>query len=451
MAETWAKWESLVINGVFPLRRFLSRSNHSVVFLTEHKALMNADAAIKLIPAHPTRAEAQLSHWRTIAGFSHPHLMRLYDSGSCQIAGHPFLFVVMEYADQTLGQLLPRRPLSPDEVQDMLPPTLDALAFIHAKGLVHRKLKPPNILVVNDQLKLASDTIQPAGDPRPRGAKLSVYDPPEAKDGKFSAPGDVWALGITLVEALTQCAPAWPDRRPDTLSLPADLPSALADTAGRCLSLNPAERPTVLELMTQPKGSAETATSSAPQPGVGLPVVERPVVERPAAEPRAEKPSNPPFDKPKRHLSVLSIGIIAISLAAIWAVSRLHSHTAQLSAASDASSQSIAPIAAPASPTATVAGATASVLHKVIPEISGGTRATIHGRIKVAVLLTVDQSGSVTDTTLKNGGSSRYFARLATEAGRQWMFIRANNPAPRKWLLHFEFTRNGATGYADQQ
>jgi serine/threonine protein kinase len=452
MAETWAKWESLVINGVFPLRRFLSRSNHSVVFLTEHKALMHADAAIKLIPAHPTRAEAQLSHWRTITGFSHPHLMRLFDSGSCQIAGHPFLFVVMEYADQTLAQLLPRRPLSADEVRDMLSPTLDALAFIHGKGLVHRKLKPPNILVVNDQLKLASDTIQPAGDARPRGAKLSVYDPPEAKDGKISAPADVWALGITIVEALTQCAPAWPDRRPDVLSLPTDLPSPLADTARRCLSLDPAERPTVLELMGQPKPPAENATGSAPQhlerPGVGLPVAERPAVERPAVDVPAQKPRNPPLDISKRHLSFLAIGIVA--LGAIWAVSRLHSHqTAQLSAASDVS-QSIASTTAPDSPTATVAGATASVVRKVIPEISDGTRATIHGRIKVAVLLTVDQSGNVTDTTLKNSGSSRYFARLATDAGRQWMFTRANNPAPRKWLLHFEFSRNGATGYADQ-
>jgi serine/threonine protein kinase len=449
MAETWAKWESLVINGVFPLRRFLSRSNHSVVFLTEHKALMHADAAIKLIPAHPTRAEAQLSHWRTVAGFSHPHLIRLFDSGSCQIAGHPFLFVVMEYAEQTLAQLLPRRPLSPDEARDMLSPMLDALAFIHGKGMVHRKLKPPNVLVVNDQLKLASDTVQPAGDPRPRGTKLCVYDPPEAKDGKFSAPGDVWALGITLVEALTQCAPAWPDRRPDTLALPADFPSPLADTARRCLSHDPAERPTVLDLIARAKSPAENAASLAPQhiapPGAGNPVVELPAIEVPA-----EKPSNPPPDLLRRHSSVLTIGIIAISLAAIWAASRLlHGHHTAQSAASGASSQSIAPTGAPDSPTAATAGATTSVLHKVIPDISEGTRATIHGRIKVAVLLTVDPSGSVTDTTLKDRGSSRYFARLATDAGRQWMFIRANNPAPRKWLLHFEFTRDGATGYAD--
>jgi serine/threonine protein kinase len=451
MAETWAKWESLVINGVFPLRRFLSRSNHSVVFLTEHNG---GDAAIKLIPAHPTRSEAQLSHWRTIAGFSHPRLVRLFDSGSCQIAGHPFLFVVMEYAEQTLAQILPRRTLTPDEVQDMLPPTLEALEFIHAKGLVHRKLKPPNVLVVNDQLKLASDTIQPAGDTRPRGAKLAVYDPPEAKEGRISAPADIWALGITLVEALTQCAPAWPDRQPNTLCLPADLPSPLADTARRCLSHDPAERPTVLELLGRAEAPTKSANSASQpvgppeHPPVELPSVKAPPAKQASVEVPAEKPSIPPLDTLKRYKSLLAVGILAVSLAFVWTASHLlhRHHGEQPSTASDIS-QSTAP-GTEAAPAATAAGATTSVLHKVIPEISPGARATIHGRIKVAVLLTVDQSGNVTDSIVKNSGS-KYFAHLASEAGRQWMFIRANDPAPRKWLLHFEFTRNGATGYAD--
>jgi serine/threonine protein kinase len=435
MAETWAKWESLVINGAFPLRRFLSRSSHSVVFLTERKEHGYAEAAIKLIPAHPTRAESQLSHWRAVAGFSHPRLIRLFDSGSCQIAGHPFLFVVMEYAEQTLAQILPRRPLDPDEVRDLLSPTLDALAFIHGKGMVHRKLKPPNFLVVNDQLKLASDTIQPTGDARPARAKLSIYDPPEAKDGTISAPGDIWALGITLIEALTQRAPAWPDRRPDTLSLPDDLPSPLADTVRRCLSYNPSDRATIPELSTQAEYPAKITSSPTPQP-----------VELPAKD-----SSNPPIDRPKRRLSVLVSGVFAILLTAVWLSSRLLSHhTARLPAspASDISSQSVAPPAS-VSPTATPVGASASVLHKVMPDISQGARATIRGRIKVTVLLTVDQSGGVTNTTLMNGGASRYFTRLATEAGRHWMFTQANNSAPRKWLLHFEFTRDGATGYAD--
>lgn len=437
MIETWAKWESLVINGVFPLRRFLSRSNHSVVFLTEHQEHSDSKVAIKLIPAHPTRSQAQLSHWRTVAGFSHPRLIRLFDSGSCQIAGHPFLFVVMEYAQQTLAQILPHRPLDPDEVRDMLLPTLDALAFIHGKGLVHRKVKPPNFLVVNDQLKLASDTIQPAGETRPGGSKFSIYDPPEAIYGGISPPADIWALGITLIEALTQRPPAWPDRRPDTLSLPADLPLPLADTARRCLSHDPSDRATIPELKAQTERPAPAMTNSAPQP----------------VELRAKGPSTPPLEIPKRHLSVAAIGIFAVVLAAVWIALRLlHSHHNAQSPtpeASDISAQSPALPAAPVSPTTTLVSAPASVLRQVIPDISRGARATIRGSIKITVLLTVDQSGNVIKTTLKNTGSSRYFARLATEAGRQWLFTQASNPAPRKWLLHFEFTRHGATGYAD--
>src|SRR5208337_5667614 len=94
MAEVWRDWENVVINGVFPLRRFLNRSNHSVVFLTEAQNLPNA--AIKLVPVDPVLAEAQIAHLRTIAALAHPHLIRLLDAGHCQLGGHPFLFVVME-------------------------------------------------------------------------------------------------------------------------------------------------------------------------------------------------------------------------------------------------------------------------------------------------------------------------------------------------------------------
>ena len=66
----------------------------------------------------------------------------------------------MEYADQTLAQLLLQRALTEAEAREMLLPILDALAFLHGRNLVHGQLKPTNILVVGDQLKLASDTIR---------------------------------------------------------------------------------------------------------------------------------------------------------------------------------------------------------------------------------------------------------------------------------------------------
>src|ERR1700728_860045 len=249
MAEDWTKWESLIVNGTFPLLRFLGRSDHSVVFLTEASA--SANAAIKLIPADPLQTEAQLSAWRAGAALSHPHLIRLFDVGQCQLGGYPFLFVVMEYAEQTLAQILPHRALTTDEARDMLLPTLDALAFLHRNNLVHRQLKPPNFLVVNDQLKLASNTMCPAGKSALGVANSSLYDPPEANTGSNSPAGDIWSLGVVITEALTQSPPTWPDERLETASLPATLPPAFVGIVRRCLSRNPDSRPTISDLEWQ--------------------------------------------------------------------------------------------------------------------------------------------------------------------------------------------------------
>src|SRR5207249_8045755 len=95
--------------------------------------------------------------------------------------GPTHLYVVMELADQNLAQLLTQRALTEDEAREMLPPTLSALAFLHDRNLVHRQLKPANMLAVGDQLKLASDTICHFGDAGARRGVVSVYDPPEAR------------------------------------------------------------------------------------------------------------------------------------------------------------------------------------------------------------------------------------------------------------------------------
>jgi serine/threonine protein kinase len=195
--EVWVGWESQVVDGAYPLRRFLGGSNHSAVFLTEYTAENLPNAAIKLVPADTLDMEAQLVQWGAAAALSHPKLLRLLDVGRCQLSGRGYLFVVMEYAEQTLAQILPRRALSADEATQLLIPTLDVLAALHYNNLVHSQLKPSNFLVVDDQLKLASDTIRSTGY-YPNGIiRTSPYDPPELSDGDISATGDVWGLGIT--------------------------------------------------------------------------------------------------------------------------------------------------------------------------------------------------------------------------------------------------------------
>src|SRR5882724_735093 len=274
MAEDWTKeWERRIVNGVYPLRRFLGRSNHSVVFLTECKAQNVAQAAIKILPANPALTEAQLAHWRRVAALSHPHLIRLLDAGRCQLGGHSFLFAVMDHAEHNLAHILPGRPLTPDEVRDLLLATLDALAYLHGKNLVQGGLKPPNFLVVDDQLKLASDTIRPAGERTASTAKPSLYDPPEANNGRVSTAGDIWGLGITLAEALTQTPPAWCREHFDSVSLPANLASEFVDTVHRCLNRDPGRRPAIAELVAQFKQAPTTTPASAAPPVMNEPLV----------------------------------------------------------------------------------------------------------------------------------------------------------------------------------
>jgi TonB family protein len=472
--EFWPKWQSEVINGVYPLRRLLNGSDHSAVFLTECKAQGVATAAIKIVPAERVTL-AQLSHWRTAAQLSHPHLIRLLDVGLCQLGGRQFLFVVMEYAEQTLSQVLVQRVLTADEVQEMLPPILDALAFLHAKSLVQGQLKPANLLVVNDQLKLASDTVRPAGEPRASTAEPSIYDPPEAESGRLSPAGDIWALGITLVEALTRRVPASPDKESVTACLPTTVAPTLVDTVQRCLSHDPGSRPTAIDLEAPFKRAPQASGISVPQ------AVIRDAPGRAA----------PPPEAPRQRALAPIIAAVLITLVAGWAGLRLFqsqpsaqqpaARTAQPSSQQGASAPAAAlptpetPLSAPPKvsaplasaksreskpapprsvshrsdqPAPALADASPSVVHEEIPSVPRSARETIHGHVKVAVRVIVDRSGNVIDALLENPGPSRYFARLAKEAAGKWKFAPSDTEDSRDWLLRFEFTRGGTTGHA---
>jgi TonB family protein len=475
--EFWPKWQSEVINGVYPLRRLLNGSDHSAVFLTECKAQDVAAAAIKIVPVERVTL-AQLSYWRTAAELSHPHLIRLLDAGLCQLGGRQFLFVVMEYAEQTLSQVLLQRVLTADEVQEMLPPILDALAFLHGKSLVQGQLKPANLLVVNDQLKLASDAVRPAGEPRASTAEPSIYDPPEAESGRLTPAGDIWSLGITLVEALTRRVPASPDKESATACLPATVAPTLLDTIQRCLSHDPGSRPTAIELEAPFKRAPQPSAVSVPQ------AVVRDAPVRAAPPPQA----------PKQRALAPVIAAILITLVAVWGGLRLFqsqpsaqrpaASTVQPSAQQGPSAPAAAlptpetpetPLSAPPKvsaplasakpraskpapprpvsprsdqPAPALADASPFVVHEEIPSVPRSARETIHGHVKVAVRVIVDRSGNVIDALLENPGPSPYFARLAKEAAGKWKFAPSDTEDSRDWLLRFEFARGGTTGHA---
>jgi serine/threonine protein kinase len=474
--EEWTQWQGQVVNGAFALRRFLGAATHGAVFLTEYKAKNLADAAIKFVPADASKADAQLAQWSAAAKLSHPHLVRLFEVGRCQLEGRDYLFVVMEHAEQTLAQILRHRALSPDEVREVLLPALDALAFLHRNQLVQGQLKPSNFLAVNDQLKLSSDTIRPAGNAVRGAVRMSSYDPPELKDRGYSTAGDIWGLGMTLVEALTQRTMARPDEPIETISLPPTFPAPLANTVLRCLSLAPAIRPTITELEAQYKPAPPekpVPATAPPAPAISNPPPQPPPppqAQKSAPEIKAPPPPPPtaqkappettaPESSPKRDWLLWAIAVALLISLVAWFGSSFFGSSRTPEQPPAVAAPAPAPVAPPTiaktdaartSPASRSskpqpAATSADVLHQVIPDVPRKISNKITGRVLVTVRVLVDPAGNVIGTLMENPGPSKYFARLADKAAGEWKFVPSDNQAARVWLVRFAFSRDGIT------
>src|SRR5438477_11591479 len=188
------QWQGQIVNGKYQLGEWIGGSAHSAVFRTELPGVSLQPTVIKLISAEGGNASEQISRWKQCATLAHSNLLRIFDAGYCQAGGAHWLYVVMEYAEENLDQVLPVRPLTATEVSELLPPMLEALAFLHAKGLVHGRIKPSNIFAIKNQLKLSADSVQPRGE---MGGiqPLSAYDAPEAETGCLTAAADLWSRG----------------------------------------------------------------------------------------------------------------------------------------------------------------------------------------------------------------------------------------------------------------
>jgi TonB family protein len=466
MGEAWTRWQGHVIHDLLPLERCLGYSDHSGVFLTRSAAPESSEVAVKLVRTDRALAELQLPRWKRAGGLVHPHLLRLLQWGGCQLDGLPYLYVAMEYADQTLAQLLRGRALTDDEAWEMLRPTLDALAFLHGQNLVHGQLKPANILVVGDQLKLASDTISRVGEDVIGTKMPTVYDPPEARNGSATTAGDIWALGVCLFEALTRRPPSGWSERSEAVAAPASFPPSIGEIVARCLNPSPQNRPSITELCVWAGGpAAEPVPEVIAEPAAIAPLQptppEPPLRITPAAPPEAARPA-PPMARsqnPRGLLyAVLAVALIGLAWMGVRAsrshrapaapVLSEHSLAHDPSANAPAAANAVEPVSTPLPAKPASETASSSALHEVIPEVSESARRTIIGHIKVWVRVIVAQDGSVLAATADRGGPSKYFQRLAIEAARKWKFPPVDTHSQRVMQIHFDFSRDATTGQA---
>ena len=439
MVTDWKTWEGRVVDGKFPLQQYVGGSDHSAVFRTERPGQPSPKTVIKLVTATETNSAHQVSRWHAASQVSHPHLVRLFEAGRFRIDNSPFLYVVMEAADEDLSQVLPQRALAPYEVKEMLPPLLDALSFLHGKGMVHGRIKPSNILAVGEQLKLSSDQITSHADPNSVPRRRDAYDAPESAAGIVSRASDMWSLGVTIVAALTQKVEVAAESSQTEPALPDSILQPFRGIARECLHLDPQRRASISDIQArlQPQARSVAVTPESPQ-----------------------TPGRSPVNR------WLIVGPVIVILAIVGIAvfhSRGSSKSADVTGVPQATApQQVSPTSAPPAVTpSTVAPPTQAstpasapngassrgeVVHQVIPDVPQSAKNTIRGTIKIYVRVQVNPAGKVTTAKITTAGPSKYFANLALKAAERWEFSAPavdGQPSPSAWTIQFRFKRSG--------
>jgi serine/threonine-protein kinase len=344
------------LNGTFDHRyvilRKLGTGGMADVYLAEDQEL-GRRVALKLLNERHANDEQFVERFRreaqSAAGLNHPNIVSVFDRGQAEGT----YYIAMEYLDgRTLKDLLVRNGPPPIPIAiDYARQILSALAFAHRNGVVHRDIKPHNIVVGGDgRLKVTDFGIARTGSSQMTEAGSIVgtaqyLSPEQARGAPVDQRSDIYSLGIVLYEMLTGEVPYTGEApveiamkhlssipEPPSTIRP-EVPHDLDAVVMRALAKDPEQRYATAEEMDSDLGriarglsvsrkTEEAMTQVIAGAGVATAatVVERP---RPATPPPAPPPYRPPgayynYDEPPRRGSPWPwlLGLLAIVIAA---------------------------------------------------------------------------------------------------------------------------------------
>ncbi|MBM3678612.1 MAG: serine/threonine protein kinase, partial [Actinobacteria bacterium] len=280
----------LVLDRYRPLRPIGRGGSGSVWLARDERS--GLEVALKIVPREGKRAARAMREMEAASRLRHDRCVRAYDFGGDE--GH--VYITYEYVEgSTMRELMRSGKLTDRDAVEIAAQILEGLAHAHQRGIVHRDVKPSNVIVSDAggrSVKLLdfglaqfdeADTLTAIGDV----PGTLAYIAPERLAGKdASARSDVWAVGVLLWEALASEHPFWGVPLPEVASTIAagapplagkrpDLPRRLLALVDAALSVDPAKRPSAKRLSHELREAFASPRRARDRP------------ERPARPPKA--------------------------------------------------------------------------------------------------------------------------------------------------------------------
>lgn len=257
-----------LIDNRYLLKRQIASGGMATIYAGIDTRL-DRPVAVKVMHAHLANDEAFVSRFikeaKATAALSHPNIVSIQDQGWNE-GGPPAVFLVMELVEgSTLRDFLNENgPLSVEQTIQFITPVLSALAAAHLIGIIHRDVKPENILISKDgRIKVAdfglarNMTIAQTmtAESSVVLGSVSYLSPEQVQRGIADARSDVYAIGIVLFEMLLGKKPydgetpiqiAYRhvnDRIPNVKEFKSDIPEVIADLIFQATAPNPDQRP----------------------------------------------------------------------------------------------------------------------------------------------------------------------------------------------------------------
>jgi hypothetical protein len=233
----WTLLQGTILEGGYQLETILAAEESVATFKVRVLGDSSANAFAKLFVAEAGEAEEQADAWESTRRCKDQHLATPLGAGQTQVEGATLAYVVLRRPDETLDAAVRERALSKEEAGDVLLALIRGLDDLHSQGLVHGCVSPEQIIALGDSIKLSTECVRRAGVAPTLPLPRARYRAPESVGANVTPSADIWCLGATLIEILTQqrCGE-------NCVEQAGNLPAPFDGIARRCLDPDPQAR-----------------------------------------------------------------------------------------------------------------------------------------------------------------------------------------------------------------